>query len=321
MSIVDCISEIISSLGNIFETNQANVITSILQAKKVVFLDTCFITKSFNIGTEYLFKAFEKIAGGKKPPKIVFVITELVLYELKDSATNVLQAKNKEFLEKMSDQGFVLLLLKEETVYENIRPFMSYPIEKWNEIFATLIHDNVANLSFNNLVRTDSRMPYFGFSKIGYHAPSDSNFIKDIIVYLKNAKRSKDSMAEELICISLFSIFELTHGSMRNEYIFCTHDFGAVARMNKAIQTSYPNMQKQLKTINVFTIVQYMISEEIITSKEESLNALKKIMGDKVKLIIREDLPFSSIEKTITIEEAVEKIFNNEQVELAGREA
>lgn len=91
--------------------------------------------------------------------------------------------------------------------------------------------------------------------------------------------------------------------------------------LSNEIKQKYPNMQKQLKTINVFTIVQYMISEEIITSKEESLNALKKIMGDKVKLIIREDLPFSSIEKTITIEEAVEKIFNNEQVELAGREA
>ena len=83
-------------------------------------------------------------------------------------------------------------------------------------------------------------------------------------------------MAEELICISLFFIFELTRGSMRNEYIFCTHDFGAVARMKKAIQTSYPDMQKQLKTINVFTIVQYMINEEIVTSKEEALNVLKK---------------------------------------------
>ena len=321
MSIVDCISEIISSSENIFETNQANVITSILQAEKVFFLDTCFVTKSFHIGTEELFQAFEKIAGGKEPQKIVFVITELVLYELKDSAANVLQAKNKDFFEKMSEQGFCLLLLKEETVYEHIRPFMSYSIEKWNVLFSTLMHDNVANLSFNSMVRTDSRMPYFGFSEIGYHAPSDSYFITDIIVYLKNVKRSKDSMAEELICISLFFIFELTRGSMRNEYIFCTHDFGAVARMKKAIQTSYPDMQKQLKTINVFTIVQYMINEEIVTSKEEALNVLKKIMGERVSLIIRDALPFSSMEETITIEEAVEKIFNHEQVELVGREA
>ena len=36
-------------------------------------------------------------------------------------------------------------------------------------------------------------------------------------MYLKNAKKSKDSMAEELICISLFSIFELTHGSTRGK--------------------------------------------------------------------------------------------------------
>lgn len=38
-------------------------------------------------------------------------------------------------------------------------------------------------------------------------------------------------------------------------------------------------------------------------------------------LIIRDALPFSSMEETITIEEAVEKIFNHEQVELVGCEA
>lgn len=320
MSITNCIFETISSSGSIFEINQEKVIKSILQAEKVFFLDTCFVTKSFNIEAEDLFKAFEKMAGGKETLKIVFVITELVLYELKDSSENVLQAKNKMFFEKMKDYGFCLFVLKEETVYENIRPYMNYTIKEWNEIFTTLIHDNVANLSFNCLVKTDSRMPYFGFSEVGYHVPNDRSFIEDIIVYLKNVKKSRDSMAEELICISLFGIFELTRGSKHNEYIFCTHDFGAVARLNKAIQTSYPIMQKQFKTINVFTMVQYMIKEKILTSKEESQNALKKIMGDNVKLIIREQLPFLSIEKTITIEDAVERIFNNELVELVGRE-
>lgn len=137
-------------------------------------------------------------------------------------------------------------------------------------------------------------------------------------MYLKNAKKSKDSMAEELICISLFSIFELTHGSTRNTYIFCTHDFGAVARMNKAIQTSYSDELKQFKNINAFTMIQYMIKEEIITSKTQALNSMKKIMGERVKLMIREEAPFSSIEKTIEIEEAVDRIFNKESVVLVG---
>ena len=271
MTIKDCISQMISSSGNIFETDQERVIASILQSENVMVLDTCFITKSSHIEKEGLFEAFEKIAGGKEKQKIVFVVTELVLYELKDSVSNVLQVKNQEFLKKM-----------------------------------------------NGLIRNDRRMPYYGFSECGYNVPADRDYIKDIIVYLKNAKKSKDSMAEELICISLFSIFELTHGSTRNTYIFCTHDFGAVARMNKAIQTSYPDELKQFKNINAFTMIQYMIKEEIITSKTQALNSMKKIMGERVKLFIREEAPFPSIEKTIEIEEAVDRIFNKESVVLVG---
>ena len=61
-----------------------------------------------------------------------------------------------------------------------------------------------------------------------------------------------------------------------------------------------------------------MIKEEIITSKTQALNSVKKIMGERVKLIIREEAPFSSIEKTIEIEEAVDRIFNKESVVLVG---
>ena len=105
MSVVDCISEMISASGSLFETNQANVVASILQAEKIFFLDTCFITKSFNIETEDLLRAFENIAEGKEKSKIVFVLTELVLYELKDSVENKLQEKNEEFLGNMLSFG------------------------------------------------------------------------------------------------------------------------------------------------------------------------------------------------------------------------
>lgn len=319
MTIAECISDMLSSIGDIFETNQEKVIKDILRAEKVVFLDTCFITKCHNLKAEKTFEAFEMIAEGRDNNKIVFVVTELVLYELKDSAANELQAKNREYFEKMSNYGFTLLALKEESVCDNIRPFMSYSNKKWNEVFAGLIHDNVANLSFNRLVRTDNRMPYFGFSENDYNVPADRDFIRDIILYLKNAKRNKDSMAEELVCTSLFLILELTHGSGHSEYIFCSHDFGAIARMNKAIQTSYPKMQEHFKKINVFGLVQFMIKNEIITYKDEAAEALRKIMGPSVRLIIGEDVPFAPTEKEISVEEAVEKMFDGERVELLGQ--
>ena len=320
MSVVDCISEMISASGSLFETNQASVVASILQAEKIFFLDTCFITKSFSIETEDLLKAFENIAGGKEKSKIVFVVTELVLYELKDSVENKLQEKNEEFLSNMSEYGFCLLLLKEETICDNIRPYMSYSVEDWNRRFSNLIHDNIANLTLENRIRTDCRMPYYGFSEIGFNIPNNSTFVNEIIIYLKNAKTSKDSMAEELIAISLFFIFELIRGSFRNEFIFCSHDFGAIARMNKSLQTSYSNMLCRFKIINNFSMVQYMVHEGILDSKETVLDSLKKIMGDTVKLIIRNDLPFQATEKKVTIDDAVEMLFANKTVDLLGRE-
>ena len=318
MAVVDCISDMISASGGLFETNQENVVASILQAEKIIFLDTCFITKSYNFETEDLLKAFEKLAGGKEKSKIVFVVTELVLYELKDSVENKLQEKNEKFFCDMSGYGFSLFLLKEEKVCENIRPYMSYSAEYWNRRFSNLIHDNIANLAFAGRIRTDSRMPYYGFHEIGFNIPNTSSFVNDIIVYLKNLKTSKDSMAEELIVISLFFIFELVHGSSRNEFIFCSHDFHAIARMNKSLQTSYSKMVCQFRSITIFSIVQYMVSEGILDSKEKVLDPLRKIMGETVKLVIRNNLPFQPNEKETTIEEAVDMIFANEKIDLLG---
>ena len=320
MPVVDYISEMISASEGLFETDQEKVVATILQAEKIFFLDTCFITKSFNIETKDLLKAFENIAGGKEKTKIVFVLTELVLYELKDSVENKLQEKNEEFFSNMLEYGFCLLLLKEETICDNIRPYMSYSVEDWNRRFSNLIHDNIANLTIGKRIRTDCRMPYYGFSEIGFSIPNKNTFVNEIITYLKNEKTSKDSMAEELIAISLFFIFELIRGSFRNEFIFCSHDFGAIARMNKSLQTSYSNMLCRFKSINIFSIVQYMVNEGILDSKETVLDSLKKIMGDTVKLVIRNDLPFQSIEKKITIDEAVEMLFANKTVDLLGHE-
>ncbi len=319
MSIINCIADIISASGSIFETNQEIVIRKILQAEKAFFLDTCFVSKSLHLNAAHVFGAFRRISGGKEKQEVVFVVSELVLYELKDSADNVLQAKNREFLEKMSAEGFSLLVLKEETVCSHISPFMKYSKKQWNEIFIRLIHDNIATLGFSQIVRTDKRMPYFGFSEVGFPVPGDADFINDIIVYLKNMKKNKDSLAEELIGISLLFLSELTHGSMRNEYIFCTDDFGALARMNKVIQTSYPTVQNRFKAINMFTLVQYMMKEKIMTSKKEAVDSLKKIMGGNVKLLVENALPFCPKEETLTIDEAVDRIFNDEQIVLLGR--
>lgn len=316
MSVSECISKMISASGNLFETNQKKVVESILCAKKTVFLDTCFITKSLHLKTEDLLKAYETLAGGKKASDIVFVVTELVLYELKDSAEDKLQKRNEAFFCAMSEYGFQLLLLKEETMCENIRPYMSHTVQHWNQRFCELMHENIANMTLGKRLRTDSRIPHFGFCEYGFCATGDGTFVKEIIAFLKEMKADKDSMAEELIVISMFFLFELIRGTHRNELLFCSHDFGALARMNQFLQTSYPDMRGSCKRIHVFSMVQYMVAEGILDSKEEVLAALKNIMNDTVTLVIRNNLPFQSDERKISISEAVDMLFENQTVEL-----
>ena len=77
-----------------------------------------------------------------------------------------------------------------KTICENIRPYMSYSAEAWNRRFSNLIHDNIANLSLAGRIRTDCRMPYYGFQEMGFNIPDTGSFVKDIIVYLKNVKTS-----------------------------------------------------------------------------------------------------------------------------------
>ena len=43
-------------------------------------------------------------------------------------------------------------------------------------------------------------------------------------------------------------------------------------------------------------------------------------MGDTVKLVIRNDLPFQPIEMKVTIDEAVEMIFSHKTIDLLGYE-
>lgn len=316
MSVADVIHDLTEDSKTLFETEQTEVMASILKAPKVFFLDTCFVTKCFFFKEEDVFKAFSRLIGGIEA---VFVVSELVLYELKDSATNTLQKKNREFFEHMKAQGFRLLLLKEETVCENIRQYMNYSVKEWNEIFARLIHDNIAAIGIVSKTRNDSRMPYVGFSELGYKVPLDKDFIKTIIEYYKSLKTEKDSLAEELVAISLLFIMKLPCIGQGENYIFCTHDFSAIVRIHNAIRTSYPLRTVCFKTIHLFGFFQYMVSEGILTSVESATGIMEKIMGESVELIVKENAPFSYVESRFDVKSAVEMVFDKKDIELVGR--
>lgn len=315
MKIEKCIEELIQESSNLFETDNGENIKSILVAKNIVFLDTCFITKSFFFDRNTLFDSFVRMFGGKDVKNVVFVVTELVLYELKDSSNNELQAKNLSFFSDLKQEGFRVVILNEETVYNHLKPYLGYSNKRWNELFTRWVHDNVAVFRFANRIRTDNRTPYYGFSEINYNTPSDSEFVSSIIRYIKNTKKDKDSLAEELVCITLFFFLEIISESNRQKVIFCTHDFRAIDVTRKAIYTSFPT-SCCFKIMHVFGLFQYMVKEGLITSRKEATQLLRKIMGDSVSLMVRERSPFVSEVKRVDIQGAVDLIFSEKDIEL-----
>lgn len=122
-----------SNIPGFIILDQKSVCKKIIRARNVIWLDTCFITKIEFLPDRWkIFQAYEKMANGKSERDIVFVITELVLYELMDSDINVVHEKQVTFFTQMHEYGFCILLLNEETIHKNLELFLISPT--WNGI-------------------------------------------------------------------------------------------------------------------------------------------------------------------------------------------
>ena len=79
MQIEEVISEIRGSVTGLLVQDDKEVIQAILRSRNAVFLDTCFISRMANE------KSIEKIMPFFTKMEAVFIVTDLLLYEMKDS--------------------------------------------------------------------------------------------------------------------------------------------------------------------------------------------------------------------------------------------
>ena len=91
MQVVETISEIKATVSKLFVQDDKEVLQTILKSSHVVFLDTCFVSRVAND------ESTEKIVAFFKKIEAVFVVTDLLLYEMKDSKDNCLQVHLLEF--------------------------------------------------------------------------------------------------------------------------------------------------------------------------------------------------------------------------------
>lgn len=319
MTVGEIIADIKADMVPFAVTDQTESVKKILWAKKVFFLDTCFITKSFHIpDINMIFKAFELLADGKETEKIVFVLTDLVIYELKDSSANVLQKNNRDFLVDMQGYGFTIVTLNEERIKDVIDTYISRNNEDWNREFVSWLRNSIALLTYlGNAIKEASSFPYHNILDEGFPVPKDESFIRETIASIKNEKHSKDSLAEELLCISFFFLFEVACLSGKSEYCFCSADLSAISRLRKAVE-AHP---KKLTTnaIQIFTLLKYMIDKKIMTDKAEVVTTLKKISGGCIHAVIYKGSPYSSEYVELTPEDTAEIMFAGENITFTGK--
>ena len=319
MTVGEIIADIKADMLSFAVTDQTESVKKILGAKKAFFLDTCFITKSLHIPDKNLiFKAFELLAEGKEADKIVFVLTDLVIYELKDSSANVLQKNNRDFLIDMQGYGFTVVTLNEEGIKDVIDTYISRNKEDWNREFVSWLRSSIALLTYlGNTIKEAPSFPYPKILDAGFSVPKDESFIRETLVSIKNEKHPKDSLAEELLCISFFFLFEVACLSGKSEYCFCSADLSAISRLRKAVE-AHP---KKLTTnsMQICTLVKYMIDKKIMTDKAEVITVLKKISGGHIHAVIYKDSPYSSEYVELTPADTAEKMFAGENITFTGK--
>lgn len=311
MQIEEVISEIRGSVTGLLVQDDKEVIQAILRSRNAVFLDTCFISRMANE------KSIEKIMPFFTKMEAVFIVTDLLLYEMKDSEGNYLQKNNYHFFECMKKAGLTVVLLNESNIFQMLSEYVKYSDYERNSLLVKALNENVANLTkLSQLIMKDKNVDDI-FAE-GYIIPKSKDFVTNFIDGVKSRKSNQDSLAEELISLCVIILLGLPG---KTKYYFCSNDLAAQVRYNKSIYTSCLASIGRAETMNTFTIIQYMIKESLLkrTDEEWIVGALKDSIGEAPIVYERKELPGQSCELKIQIEDIVKRCFEGECFDLRGR--
>lgn len=302
MEVTDIIMNLEKDVEEYFITDQHEVVMAILKAENALFLDTGFISR--------LAKAPLENIGDFIKAKCILIVTELVIYELSEKEEPRISAYSRALFQKISGQGFKLVLLKETTLPSQLGEYISKSAFERNRDFVGLLCKNKAALT--SLAQAIENLPakYQDVLGADYKVPKDADFTTEIIRELVSRKEERDSLAEELIIVCILLIMELPKGG---KMFFCTHDHSSISRLNKAIQTSIPNLEDKVSAVSLYSFVAFLIKMRVLdeSDKEEIATFLKKVYGNRIKVMKASQLPAQAIVEELAAEDITRGLFEN----------
>lgn len=299
-------------------TDQALAVKEILGAPIALFFDSCFVSRLKQLGDDTkIIKLFRSMGKNGNDGKIAIVLSSLVLYEMRDT-TYKLSIYEKKLLYSLSIEGFKIIVLREESLSKHLSEYTNYSTVERNTAFVKKLCDNKANLSkLSRIVYSNaSTRKVYDF---GFAAPNKATFIADFITDIKEMKETGDSLAEELIVLSIMLLAELPSSRLD---IMCTNDLLAIARLNKSICTSLMSERKRISAMSMFTAVQAMIQNGIVNENDKAvlMKILSASVGKSVYVTEVKEPPLHSIEVHIGIGEVIEGMYAGKGYVLKGKQ-
>lgn len=210
----------------------------IWRSEKALFLDTGFVSR---VGAQGWYECGERTInealGGVATENSVCILTELVLYELKDSQKNIVKHHNRNLLYHLHKSGYRIVILCEEKMAELTKEYLTVNSKEWNESFVCRIDMNKAYLTTIKCL-FDMHPDYKEILDYGYKIPVKATFVSDIIKWLKDNKKHKDSLAEQIISLCILFLLDLPS---KTEYVLCTKDKNASVNLKRIVGLSYPD--------------------------------------------------------------------------------
>ncbi len=294
MEVTDIILNLEKDVEEYFITDQQDALIAILKAENALFLDTGFISRFANAPLEIMGDFFKE--------KCVLVVTDLVIYELSEKDGKRISNHARDFFKRISEQGIKFVLIKEMSLPSQLGEYISKsPLER-NRDFVALLCKNKAALSSLAQAIKELTAKYKDILANDYKVPKNASFTTDVIRELVSRKKEKDSLAEELIIVCILLIMELPKGG---KMFFCTHDHASIARFNKAVQTTVPDLEDRACAVSLYSFVAFLIKIGVLkeSEKEQIIMFLKKVYGNRIKVVKTPQLPAQAFKEELTPEE------------------
>ena len=323
MSKQDDIRQIIGSLDNSYIVDQEKVTDLMLKSKVKVFLDTCFVSKLKHMGNKEIIDGLNIYAdeNSVKKDDIIFVITSMILYEMKEGEKNHIDPYIDSIIHDVCDNDYKVVILMEEEISKQLRQYVGVSGNSENVEFVSMMRLSSVYLTRLSIrIKDDKTLTYQGILETGGPVPKDNTFIENFLLEIKELKMNKDSLAEELIAISILMYARIWNIQKRGKQIvFCTNDYDAAMRVHACLKAGLSAENISFKKIYAFTFGQYLIEKGIITDLQYAKESLIKMVGSQILIFEDEEPPYGSFEIQVETGDMVEKIFNGDKVAFCAK--